>query len=253
MKSILTLNDKKVLISGAAGGIGRQVAITVSRLGADCVLLDMNESGLEETLQALPKGNHRVYAQNLTDYEGLASVVEDAVADGKRFDGMVHCAGIEVVVPLKIIKPEHYEKSFAVNVIAGFELTKHVTRKKHFNPDGGSIVLIASVMGTVGSPVKAAYCSSKGALIGGMKALALELASKKIRVNTVSPAMVVTGMSKALLEKVDEAEMRAIESVHPLGLGQPDDVANACAFLLSDAARWITGTDMLVDGGYSAQ
>ncbi|MCD4651075.1 MAG: SDR family oxidoreductase [Candidatus Cloacimonetes bacterium] len=250
---MFNLKNKKILISGASGGIGRTTAKILSSIGADCVLIGRDEKRLEETLRGMHGGNHQVFAQDITEYDALKELVKQAVADGKPFDGMVHCAGIETVLPLKILKPEHFEKSFSINVIAGFELAKHVIKKKHFNENGGSLLFLSSVMGSVGSPVKAAYCSSKGALIGGMKALALELAPKKIRVNTVSPAMVVTGMSKALLAKVTDSEKEAILKAHPLGLGEPEDVAWVCAFLLSDASRWITGTDLKVDGGYTAQ
>ena len=146
-----------------------------------------------------------------------------------------------------------YEKIFAVNVIAGFELAKYIIKKKNFNEDGGSLVFISSVMGSVGSPAKSAYCSSKGAITGGVKALALELASRRIRVNSISPAMVNTGRTKALLAKINAEEKNEIMKSHPLGIGKPEDVAYSCAFLLSDSAKWITGIDLKVDGGYTAQ
>jgi len=132
-------------------------------------------------------------------------------------------------------------------------LTKHIIKKKHINPDGASIIFIASVMGVVGQPTKTVYSSTKGALIAGARSLALELARNKIRVNCVSPAMVKTEMSDSLLSKVTPEAYNEIMKAHPLGIGEPLDVAELCAFLLSDSARWITGTNVLVDGGYTAQ
>ena len=138
-------------------------------------------------------------------------------------------------------------------MIAGFELAKHTIKKKNFCADGGSLVFISSVMGSVGSPAKAAYCSSKAAINGGVKALALELASRRIRVNSISPAMVNTGTTKALLATINAEEKNEIMKFHPLGIGKPEDVAYACAFMLSDSAKLITGIDLKVDGGYTAQ
>jgi len=253
MQNLFDLKNKTVLVTGASCGIGKSAAIVCSRLGADCILVGRNEERLKETFESLKDGNHCWFARDIKKYTEFKRLVEDAVSKTNRISGFIHSADIEVFFPLEVTTLDHYEKLFAVNVIAGFELAKYIIKKKNFNPDGGSLVFISSVMGSVGSPAKAAYCSSKGAITGGAKVLALELASRRIRVNSISPALVNTGRTKALLATINAEEKNEIMKLHPLGIGKPEDVAYSCAFLLSDTARWITGIDLKIDGGYTAQ
>ena len=139
-----------------------------------------------------------------------------------------------------------------MNVIAGIELARTIIKKKYISSVGASLVYIASVMGINGQPGKTAYSASKGALIAAVRSMALELAPNNIRVNAVSPGVVDTPMSQKLFSEIPQAAQQAVISMHPLGIGRPDDIAQACLFLLSDASRWITGTNLIIDGGYSA-
>jgi len=132
-------------------------------------------------------------------------------------------------------------------------LVKYISNKKNICEDGASIIFIASIMSILGQPAKVAYCSSKGALISGVRAMALELANKKIRVNAISPGVVRTPLIDDMFKSIPEESQKSILDMHPLGIGMPEDVANACGFLLSENARWITGTNLVVDGGYSAK
>ena len=125
-------------------------------------------------------------------------------------------------------------------------------RQKGVHTDSGSIVLMASVMGLVGAVGRSVYCSSKGAVVGLTKSLALELARDGLRVNCVAPAFVATSMFQEMKTQLGAEQIGAIESAHPLGIGEPRDVAHAIAFLLADTGRWITGTTLVVDGGYTA-
>ena len=253
MQNLFDLKNKTVLITGASSGIGKSAAIVCSLFGADCILVGRNEKRLKETFESLKNGNHCWFAQDIIKHSELKGLVEDAVSKTNRISGFIHSADIEVFFPLEVTTLDHYEKIFSVNVIAGFELAKHIIKKKNFNPGGGSLVFISSVLSSVGSPAKSVYCSSKGAITGGAKALALELAPRRIRVNSISPAMVNTGATKALLADTNTEEKNEIMKSHPLGIGKPEDVAYSCAFLLSDSARWITGIDLKVDGGHTAQ
>jgi NAD(P)-dependent dehydrogenase (short-subunit alcohol dehydrogenase family) len=150
-------------------------------------------------------------------------------------------------------KPEKMEEFFHVNVHSAFNLTRIITKPSGISEEGASIVFISSVMGIVGENGKSLYSMTKGALIAGARSLAIELAPRNIRVNCISPGVVVSPMSKGAVYSKDEESLNKIKGLHPLGLGHTEDVANACIYLLSDASRWVTGTNMVVDGGYTAR
>lgn len=253
LDSIFNLKNKNIIITGASTGIGRQCAITFSKLGANVVLIARNKERLKETYNRLYKRNHLIISQNITEYDKLEEVVNTAVHKVGKISGFVHSAGVEMTMPLRSMQPSYYEEMFSINVIAGFELAKIISKKKNKSKEGASFVFISSIMSTLGQVGKIAYCSSKGGLLSGAKAMALELVSKNIRVNAISPAVVETEMSKKMFSYLSEESQNEIKSMHPLGLGQPEDIASACVFLLSDAAKWITGTNLIVDGGYSAK
>ncbi|MDP8263029.1 MAG: SDR family oxidoreductase [Candidatus Ancaeobacter aquaticus] len=250
---IFNLKNKNIIITGASSGIGRQCAITLSQLGANVILIARNKERLKDIFNKLKKGNHLILSQDITEYAKLEEVVNTAVDKIGRISGFVHSAGTEVTLPLRSMKPSYYEEIFSVNVIAGFELAKIISKKKYINKEGASFVFISSVMGILGQSGKIAYCSSKGALTSGVKAMALELAPKNIKVNCVLPGVVETEMSNKMFENLSEESKKLIINMHPLGLGKTEDIASACAFLLSDAAKWIIGINLIVDGGYSAR
>ena len=253
MNNPFSLKNKNILITGASSGIGRQCAITFSQLGANVILIARNKERLKDTFNKLEKGNHLIISQDITEYDKLEQIIEYSVEKIGRISGFVHSAGIEMTLPLRSMQPSYYEKMFSVNVIAGFELAKIISKKKYLYKNGASFVFISSVMGILGQLGKIGYCSSKGSLISGVKAMALELAFKKIRVNCILPGVVETEMSNEMFQKLSEESKKNIVDMHPLGLGMPEDIANASAFLLSDASRWITGSNLIVDGGYSAK
>ena len=253
MNNHFSLENKNILITGASSGIGRQCAITFSQLGANIILIARNKERLKETYNKLDKGNHLIISQDIIEYDKLEQIIKYSVEKVGRISGFVHSAGIEMTLPLRSMQPSYYEKMFSVNVIAGFDLAKIISKKKYINKERASFVFISSVMGILGQPGKIAYCSSKGALISGIRAMALELAKKNIRANCILPGVVETEMSNEMFQKLSEESKKSILEMHPLGLGKPEDIANACAFLLSDASRWITGTNLIVDGGYSAR
>ena len=252
MNNSFSLKNKNILITGASSGIGRQCAIIFSQLGANVILIARNKERLKDTFNKLEKGNHLIISQDITEYNKLEEVVNTAVDKIGKISGFVHSAGIEMTLPLRNMQPSYYEKMFSVNVIAGFELAKIISKKKYLYKNGASFVFISSVMGILGQLGKIGYCSSKGSLISGVKAMALELASKKIRVNCILPGVVETEMSNEMFQKLSEESKKNIVDMHPLGLGKPEDIAYACAYLLSDSARWVTGANLIIDGGYSA-
>jgi len=253
MKNPFSLKNKNILITGASSGIGRQCAITFSQLGANVILIARNKERLKDTFNKLEKGNHLIISQDITEYDKLEEVVNIAVDKIGRISGFVHSAGIEMTLPLRNMQPSYYEKMFSVNVISGFELAKIISKKKYIDKNGASFIFISSIMGIVGNPALIGYSASKGALISAIRSMALEFISKNIRVNCISPGHVETEMANKLFKKISEESKKLIIDMHPLGLGKPEDIANTCAFLLSDASRWITGTNLIVDGGYSAK
>ena len=253
MKNNLNLNNKNIIVTGASSGIGRQCAITFSQLEANVILIARNKERLKDTFNKLERGNHLFISQDITEYDKLEEVVNTVVDKLGRISGFVHSAGIEMTLPLRDMQPSYYEKMFSVNVIAGFELAKIISKKKYLNKDGTSFVFISSIMGILGQPGRIGYCSSKGALVSGVKAMALELAKKNIRANCILPGVVDTEMSNEMFQRLSEKSKKEIIDMHPLGLGMPESIANASAFLLSDAARWMTGSNLIIDGGYSAR
>lgn len=249
-----SLKDKLILITGASSGIGRQCAITFSKSGARVALFGRDQYRLEETLDMMEQpSDHVIHSVDLLEYEKIAQTVKDVVSRQGLIDGVVNCAGISATLPLNAISPEKMEEFFRTNVIGSMNLSRNALKLAHFSVNGGSIIFISSVMGVTGESGKTMYSMTKGALISAVRSMAIELATRKIRVNAISPGVVETPMSKHAVYSKDESSINRIKSLHPLGLGQPADVANACLFLSSDAGRWITGTNLIIDGGYSAK
>ena len=179
MKELFSLENSNVLVTGASSGIGRQCAISSSRMGARLILVGLEKEKLEETAGMLEGSGHIYYDQDITEYVKLEPLIKDSVEKVGQINGFIHSAGIEMSRPLKILKPENYEKVIGVNAIAAFEIIRIISKIKFLPPEGASYVLISSVMGVLGDVGNIAYCSSKGALLSAGKAMALELASKK--------------------------------------------------------------------------
>jgi len=249
-----SLEGKHVLITGASSGIGRSCAIHCAHQGAIVTLLGRNEARLQETLASIPPaGKAQYFAVDLTNYEATAEVIKAAVKQQGPIAGIIHSAGISTTLPLRSLKADKVQHFLQTNVTAAIELTRLCTKKAHFSTAGGSIIYLSSVMAVVGEAGKTAYSLTKGALLAGSKSLALELARRRIRVNCISPGVVQTPMSQSAVYSRSEEAQQKIEALHPLGLGLPEDIAHACVYLLSDAARWVTGTNLIIDGGYTAR
>lgn len=246
-----SLDSKTIIITGASSGIGRQTAILCSKMGAKVAIIGRNEERLQETLSQMEGEGHLKVAFDLTDTESIKGMVADIVSRLGSIDGLVCCAGISGILPLKLMDVEQQEQYFRTNVFATIELTRQVLNMKNVSKEGASVIFFSSVMGVVGENAKSLYSMTKGALISASHSLAVEYAKKKIRVNCISPGVVITPIN-AKQPYIADPEKRAIlEAKHPLGLGQTSDIANACVFLLSDASRWITGQNMVIDGGYT--
>jgi 3-oxoacyl-[acyl-carrier protein] reductase len=253
MKNPLSLSGKSIMVTGASAGIGRGAAVLLSELGARVTLVGRNQTRLEDTLGQLSGEGHRVAAFDFQATDAIADWFASLVAEQGPFDGLVHSAGIGSMLPLRALTTSHIDDVMRINVIAAIALTKAFSRKRAYQPVA-SIVLVASVAGLAGVPVRTAYSASKGALIAFARSAAMELARSGIRVNCVAPAYVQTEMFEEAFKTMTPEQMqKLIEATQPLGVGTPLDVAHAIAFLLADTGRWITGSVLAVDGGYTAQ
>lgn len=249
-----SLENKVILVTGASSGIGRQCAIDCSKMGAHVVLIARNAERLQDTLEMMDGTGHLVLPFDLSSSEGLKEAIKDAVSKVGKINGVVNCAGMSSVTPLKMVTDELLNQFFKTNVYSAINLSKEVTRVGNYDKDGGcSIIFFASIMGLCGEKCKTMYSATKGALIAASRSMACELAKNKIRVNVVSPGAIETPINAQLPHMADPELRKELENKHLLGLGECSDISYACIYLLSDAAKWITGQNFIVDGGYTCK
>ncbi|MGI6497030.1 MAG: SDR family NAD(P)-dependent oxidoreductase [Kiritimatiellia bacterium] len=250
MVNPLDLTGRRILVTGASSGIGRACAVLISQLGASVVLVARDTTRLQETQQMLCGSGHVVLPFDLSDTDHYDALFKQGT-EGSKLHGLVHAAGLCPAFPLQALSHDIVRQAFEINVFAFIELAKQFSKRKY--SEGGSLVAVSSVASLSGWAGGSLYCGTKGALDATVRSLAVELVSKKIRVNSVLPSNIMTPMLEEMLSVGGEAAKAAILAKQPLGIGEPLDVANAVAFLLSDASRFITGTHLVVDGGYLAQ
>lgn len=240
------LTDKTILITGASSGIGKAAAILASQMGAHVIIHGRDNGKLQHTLSQLKSSNkHQIIQADLSNANELIDFVKKCPA----LDGVVHCAGIVKPVPAKFIQPKHIEEMFSINYNAVVLINSYLLQQKKINNEA-SIVLISTISTQHSYFGGALYISSKGALEAYSRSLGLEVVSKKIRVNTLSPAMVRTEIYENTLKStLNDEHAKKYASTYPLGIGEPEDVANSIVFLLSNASKWITGTVIKMDGG----
>ena len=247
MHNPLDLTGKRILITGASSGIGRATAVLLSRLGATTVIQGRNEARLLETLRLLEPGDHQPLVLDLLETEEIAHIAGRICAPAHPLSGLVHSAGAFRIVPVTATTPALMHELLTLNCSSFVELVRRLVRKTTFL-EGGSIVAISSAAALLAWPGGTAYSASKAAISQACKVMALEFAPRKIRVNSICPGMIRT----PLVEREDVSDQTVDDYVartQPLGWGTPEDVAHATAFLLSNAARFITGTNLVVDGG----
>lgn len=248
MYNPFTLQGKTILVTGASSGIGKATAIECSKLGSTLVLTGRNEKALQETKEQLAglDNNHSILVSDLADEKNC----EDLVFRLPLLDGVVSNAGISKMLPLQFYSFEALDEVFRINCFSPMLLLKLLVKKKKLkNPS--SVVFTASISGYNNvAPANGIYGTSKSALSTYMKYAALELAGKGIRCNAVHPGRINTPLiSNRLLTEEDVA--KDVE-LYPLKrYGEPNDVAHAIIYLLSDASSWVTGTNLVIDGGRS--
>lgn len=245
----MNLTGKCILVTGASSGIGRETSILLSKLGAKVIMIARREEKLKETLSALDGEDHKYYCYDLHNVDGIENLVKQIILENGSLDGFVHSAGISSYRPLAMMKPCFIKEVMEINFYSFIELVRCISKKKNFN-EGMSIVGISSISSQQGNQSKTAYCASKAAMDAAIRCMAKELAPKKIRVNSVVPALIKTDLFNVFLDKgADSEDAQNVMARQYLGIGEPIDVANIVAYLLSGASKFITGTSIAVDGG----
>ncbi|MCX6231380.1 MAG: SDR family NAD(P)-dependent oxidoreductase [Bacteroidetes bacterium] len=246
MYNPFSLKDKTIFITGASSGIGRAVAIECSKLGADVIISGRNPERLQETFDALEGHNNKQFLAELQNHEDVNSLIDQI----PLLDGIVFCAGYTKTLPFQFINEDELNAIMRINFIAPTLIAQSLLKKKKIK-NGASIVFISSISGMyISFYGNSMYSASKGAINGMVKGMALDLANKNIRVNTVTPGMIQSNIINTGI--ITEEQINADIKKYPLKrYGNPNEVAYAVIYLLSDATTWITGSNLLIDGGYT--
>ncbi|MBS4040197.1 MAG: SDR family oxidoreductase [Flavobacteriales bacterium] len=249
-----SLSGKTIVITGASSGIGQAIAISSAHQGAKLLLLGRDQERLNETLRLCENGEKHVTLS--LDLQKSTEWIADFQAVAKShapIDGFVHAAGVSPTIPFKVMKAHQMMEAFDLNLFSAVHIIQILTKVGIKSSGGMSMVLISSVMSEVGEKGKSLYAMTKSALIGLVKSLALEYADKNIRFNAISASVVDTPLSMNSYYRKSEEALNEVLGQHPLGLGKPEDIGNSSVFLLSDASKWVTGTNLIIDGGYLAR
>lgn len=254
MRNPLDLTGRRILVTGASddSDIGRTLCVTLADLGARLVLVGRRADALERTLALLEEpGRHLAAPFDLTALDTIPGWMKGLAEAGGPFDGLVHSASVQGYSVLRQIAAAQIERYLTLNLGAALMLARGF-HQKGVHAGGGSIVYIGSVAGLKGQKGRSLYAASKAALVSAAQSLALELADRRIRVNVVAPAVVLGAQAEKQFAMLPADQNAALAAAHPLGYGTPQDVADAAAYLLAGSGRWVTGTVLPVDGGFSA-
>lgn len=244
--------QQKILITGATSGIGLAICRKIIDNGDIVYAIGRDLDKVKKIKNLYNSDLFNFISFDLSDTKKIENLFDNLDIEAGKFDGFVHCAGMEETLPLTLYSPDKILKIYEVNVFSTIELLRIFSKKKYCN-DNSSVVLFSSVMGVLGQVGKVGYCSTKAAIIGITKSSALELAKRKIRVNAILPGVVNTPMTDKLFSMLEKSQIENIINMHPLGLGEVEDIVPIVEFLLSVGSRWITGQSIIVDGGYSIQ
>ncbi|MDR1180528.1 MAG: SDR family oxidoreductase [Bacteroidales bacterium] len=238
-----SLKGKKILVTGASSGIGRATSVQCANMGANIIVTGRNNERLQETMNMLAIGEHHCVEADITTDSGIFHLTDNVEA----LDGIVHCAGINTKFLFKFIDMEKINTMYAINCFSPMLMLQSFIKKKKINK-GASIVLLSSISSNYATVSNALYASTKGAVNSLIRVLALELSAAKIRVNGIMPGMVKTEMMKSY--GMTDDELDNLSKSYPLGkFGEPVDIANCAVYLLSEASCWVTGTNIVIDGG----
>ncbi len=235
---------KNFFVTGASSGMGKKVVQELAEAGAKVLAIARNKERLQELKQEWPAQVVPVAVADLKDMEAVTEAVNSFVQEYGKFAGVVHAAGIDGLTPIKTYDDELAEQIMDISFWSAMRLVR-LLQKKKYTEDGASFVLFSSIAAKTGEKALFAYSSAKAAVSTAIKALAKELCRRRLRFNAVLPGRVHTPMTA-------ESENPSMEARHLFGVGEPENVSGVVLFLLSDRSQWITGTNVVVDGGYLA-
>ncbi len=247
----MILIGQKILITGASRGIGKACAELCAAEGASIVLVARNKERLEDVKHSLPGNGHIAISADLSNPEEyVGDIFNKACEDGHKLTGFVHAAGICPVIPIKAISLSAMSEIFMINYFSFMLMLRNFIRNKYSN--GGSIIAISSVASIAGWLGLSTYAGTKGALNASIRSLAAELAHRGFRINSILPSNIKSDMLHEMTSVLTDDEIVDLEKKQLLGFGEPRDVANAVLFLLNPESKFITGSFLTVDGGYTA-
>ncbi|MEJ0062312.1 MAG: SDR family oxidoreductase [Alphaproteobacteria bacterium] len=243
-------SGRRILITGAAGSIGSATARLLAEAGAELILSGRDAARLEKVAADLPGGSATIAVFDLAAADAIPGWIRELAEKGGPLAGIAHTAGIQINRALKMMTAEFSDAMLHANVTSAIMLAKGL-RQRDCHAEGASLVLLSSAAARIGGAGNVAYASSKGAIIAAASSIAHELLRDKIRVNCVVPGLVESDMAARSRAVTPPESWNAVLAAYPLGIGHPDDVAHGIVYLLSRRSRWITGTDLRIDGGLS--
>jgi len=247
----MDLSGRHILVTGASAGIGRATAGILAKLGARLTLNGRDTGRLEQTLVGLEGSGHGLAPYDLCALDALPGWLKRLAGERGVFDGLAHCGGVQALRPIRAFTAAFFDDILRPNLGGTLALAK-AFRQKGCHAEASAMVFVASTAGLRMSPGNIVYSAAKAGVIAATRGLAIELLSDGIRVNCVAPAIVDTELIERVRATLTKEQYDHLISLQPLGLGRPEDVGHAIAFLLAESGRWITGTTLCVDGGATA-
>ncbi len=241
-------SGKRIIVTGASSGIGKAVAIKLSQQGAEVCLMGRNIDKLNSTLGEMDGTSHKCFIKDFSQPGGYKEIYDEIIADQHKIDGLVYCVGIAKILPITLLEKRTMDESMTTNLYSFVEMTSLLSKKKYH--DKASIVGISSISTLYPQKCQGIYVATKSAMNSIVTSMAIELAEKKIRINTVMPSSTRTKMLEEAFENKTKEEIEGAINQQVLGLIEPEDVADIVMFLLSDASKMITGRSIFADGGY---